>query len=225
MKPNKIILIRHGESEGNVDKKIYFHKPDYALNLTETGRRQAQETGRALFKILQSPAISYVSPFFRTRETFDNANLFLDSKTVRIDPRLREQEWGHLRTGDDYNGIENERDKYGTFYYRFPDGESCADVFDRISDFLNTLHRDFEKPDYPENCIIVTHGMTIRLFLMRWFHETVEKFESWRNPKNGEFFILEKQSNGKYLLLNEPRTYAKLKHSYQYEQKELAKII
>ncbi len=29
MKPKRIILIRHGESEGNTDRNIYSQKPDY----------------------------------------------------------------------------------------------------------------------------------------------------------------------------------------------------
>ena len=43
MKPKRIILIRHGESEGNLDKGVYAQKPDYSLLLTELGHRQAQE--------------------------------------------------------------------------------------------------------------------------------------------------------------------------------------
>ena len=74
------------------------------------------------------------------------------------------------------------RDAYGTFYYRISEGESGADVYDRVSDFFGTLHRDFEKPDFPANALIVTHGMTLRLFLMRWFHWTVEEFEQLANP-------------------------------------------
>ena len=37
MKPQRIILIRHGESEGNINKEIYTQKPDYALYLTNKG--------------------------------------------------------------------------------------------------------------------------------------------------------------------------------------------
>ena len=50
-------------------------------------------------------------------------------------PRLREQEWGHLRTLEDCIEIEKLRDDYGTFYFRIPDGEGAADVYDRVSDF------------------------------------------------------------------------------------------
>lgn len=45
MRPKRIILIRHGESEGNVDKNIYEQKPDYALELTHRGIHQAKEVG------------------------------------------------------------------------------------------------------------------------------------------------------------------------------------
>ena len=41
MKPNRIILARHGESEGNADTVIYKIKPDYALELSEKGLVQA----------------------------------------------------------------------------------------------------------------------------------------------------------------------------------------
>lgn len=102
----------------------------------------------------------------------------------REEPRIREQEWGHFRDLADYDRTVVNRDAYGTFYYRIPEGESGADVYDRVSDFFGTLHRDFGKPDFPENALIVTHGMTLRLFLMRWFHWTVEDFEQLANPGN-----------------------------------------
>jgi len=48
---------------------------------------------------------------------------------------------------------------------------------------------------------LVTHGLTIRLFLMRWFHWSVEKFERLRNPENCEFFVMElNRQSGKYEL-------------------------
>lgn len=40
-----------------------------------------------------------------------------------------------------------------TFYFkRIPDGESAADVYDRVSDFFGTLHRDFEKIQVSIQC-------------------------------------------------------------------------
>ena len=38
----------------------------------------------------------------------------------------------------------NERREFGSFYYRFPEGESGADVYDRVTDFLGSLNREFK---------------------------------------------------------------------------------
>jgi hypothetical protein len=60
-----------------------------------------------------------------------------------FDPRLREQDWGNFRTDEATKAIEEERDKYGAFHYRFLNGESCADVYDRMSLHFDTLFRDW----------------------------------------------------------------------------------
>lgn len=52
-KPKRIILIRHGESEGNVDRGTYGYKPDYALELSLRGFAQAMEAGVNLKNIVQ----------------------------------------------------------------------------------------------------------------------------------------------------------------------------
>jgi broad specificity phosphatase PhoE len=95
-----------------------------------------------------------------------------------------------------------------------PNGESGADVYDRVSDFFGTLHRDFEKEDYPQHAVIITHGMTIRTFLMRWFHWTVEQFEECANPANCQILVLEKGGDGKYHLLTELQK-RNVAHQYQ----------
>lgn len=39
-RPKRIILIRHAESEGNLNKEVYTSTPDHALKITERGRKQ-----------------------------------------------------------------------------------------------------------------------------------------------------------------------------------------
>ena len=55
---------------------------------------------------------------------------------VRVDPRLREQEWGNLQPVSTAKALEQEREKVGRFFFRFPNGESGADVYDRATSFL-----------------------------------------------------------------------------------------
>jgi len=206
MKPKRIILIRHGESEGNLNSSLYKTTPDYALKLTQKGVSQAKQAGKEIKSLIGDESIYvYLSPFFRTRETFEHIReLISDNLTKAIeDPRIREQDWGHLRHPDDNKKIMKARDEFGTFYYRIPDGESGADVYDRVTTFLDTMYRDFEKHNYPENTLIVSHGLTIRLFLMRWFHWSVEEYESKHNPKNCEIIVMKKQMDDHYIQLGE----------------------
>ena len=206
MKPNKIILIRHAESEGNADRKIYSSKPDYKLALSEKGKLEAQKAGKNLKEIIHNSSIQvYCSPFYRTRETWNIIKEELNSNSINYkeDPRIREQEWGHFRSFELNEEIVKERDEFGLFYFRIPDGESGADVYDRVSDFVGSMFRNFQKKDFAEIVVLVTHGMTLRIFLMKWFYWTVEEFENLKNPKNCEIIILEKNKNDKYQLISE----------------------
>ena len=220
MKPQNIFIVRHGESEGNANKDIYLSKPDYSLLLTEKGQTQALEAGKILRNIIGNESISvYYSPFFRSRQTtdlllksFSHSQYHLDD--IREEPRLREQEWTNRIQGV-LDGAEEERDLYGHFYYRFHNGESCADVYDRVSDFFNSLHRDFLKPTQPPNVIISSHGMTNRLFIMRWFHLTTEEFEMLSNPHNCEIWQM-KLYGTKYKMVTPIRKYEYPKHNNQY---------
>lgn len=223
MKPDRIFLVRHGQSIGNVNKNVYKKIPDYALQLSEQGKKEAIEAGNQIKNIIGEESLKcYISPFWRTRQTYLGIMkafplVLKTNKTFYEDPRLREQEWaGSLREDGYMADIESERDSFGHFYYRFKGGESCADVFDRISGFLDTLHRDFEKSDFPKNCIIVSHGMTLRVFLMRFFHLSVEEFERLKNPKNCQFVLLELMGS-KYKMIKGLDDYPSLRHNYQFD--------
>ena len=206
MKPKRIILIRHGESEANVDKYLFGRIPDYTIELTEKGRKQAHEAGERLKRLVGEEKVCfYISPFWRARSTFEGiaASFPRSQFCYNEEPRLREQEWGYLRNQEEFDKICRERNEYGTFYYRIPGGESGTDVYDRMNDLLGSLYRDFSDNRFPENCVLVTHGLTIRLFIMRFFHLTVEEFERMLPPKNCDLVIMEQQTDGQYRLLTE----------------------
>lgn len=194
MKPHRIILIRHGECHANTDESKFATEPDYTIELTEKGVAQAREAGQKLRELVGEESMYfYVSPFWRTRSTFENIACSFPRNQFEYseEPRLREQEWGYLRTYAELQQLKKERRDYGIFYYRFPGGEAGTDVYDRINDLLGSLHRDFLREDYPQNCVLITHSLAIRLFVMRWFHLTVEEFEQMRSPKNGQLVILQ----------------------------------
>eukprot|EP01018_Ginkgo_biloba_P020183 Gb_23077 [translate_table: standard] len=99
--------------------------------------------------------------------------------------------------------------RYGRFFYRFPNGESAADVYDRITGFRETLRADidigrFQPPGARSkhmNLILVSHGLTLRVFLMRWYKWTVEQFEGLYNFGNAGMLVMQTGSGGRYSLL------------------------
>lgn len=100
--------------------------------------------------------------------------------------------------------------RYGRFFYRFPNGESAADVYDRITGFRETLLADidigrFHPPGTTTtgdiNIVLVSHGLTLRVFLMRWYKWTVRQFEGLENLANGGALVMQTGDGGRYSLL------------------------
>lgn len=207
--PKRLILVRHGESEGNVDHKIYEHVADNELHLTDTGWDQAYCAGRELKNIIGDDPVQFkVSPYVRTRETF---NAVVDPwggpKNVswNEDPRIREQDFGNFQNVAQTQQAKRDRDRFGAFYYRMPDGESPADVYDRLSSFFESMYREWDNHRCDRNLdklnyVIVCHGITVAVFLMRMFKYSVDDYHQFKNSKNAEMIILERRSNGKYSL-------------------------
>lgn len=105
-----------------------------------------------------------------------------------------------------------ERANYGHFFYRIPNGESAADAYDRVSGFNESLWRSFGESDFASVCVLVTHGLMTRVFLMKWYHFSVEYFEDLRNVNHCEFVVMKlNDGNGKYVLQNQLRTWSEMK--------------
>jgi broad specificity phosphatase PhoE len=201
--PKRMILIRHGESAGNVDASAYSTTPDWKIPLTLQGEEQAFNAGKRLAALVgHDPLYFFVSPYNRTKQTLRQVLLSIREEqiiNVREDPRLREQDTGNLQNAMEMGRIWKERDEFGRFFYRFPNGENGADVCDRVSSFLEMLNREREIIAHPHetNQIIVTHGLLMRLFVKRWFHLPVDAFHLMVNPPNCNFVIFERQGKGR----------------------------
>lgn len=189
-KPLNIFIIRHGQSIGNVDEKIYNTILDCDLTLTDKGVKQSDEVGKIISSIIPDSSVQfYISPYMRTQQTFLQIQKYFKSFKFYEDPRLREQEVGKTDGNNDHV-MQDYEDNYH-FYYKYKSGgESCANVFDRMSSFIDTMFVDFEKFNFPDNVIIVSHGMAMRLFLMRFYRCSVDEFQTWRNPWNCEYYHL-----------------------------------
>ena len=138
--PKRIFLVRHGESEGNVNESAYCSIPDWKIPLTEKGYSQAKEAGRKIKKIVgDAPLYLYCSPYLRTKQTLHAMNFGECSNIIgaKEEPQLTEQQFGNYQRTADMESYKKERRNFGIFYYRFPQGESGLDVYNRVTALID----------------------------------------------------------------------------------------
>jgi broad specificity phosphatase PhoE len=205
--PKRIVIVRHGESMGNVDRTTYGRVPDSKIELTERGHRQSFRAGRKLRDIIGNETVRFfVSPYRRTEQTFrgivDGLGIQRDRYTLRVDPRLRECDWGNFQDVAEIERSIVERREFGAFFFRFPNGESGGDVYTRVDSFWSSLFREFEFRHCLENFVLVTHGITARLVLMRYFRWSIYLYHQLYNLRNCQIVVMElDRASGRYKLL------------------------
>ena len=158
---NMIIFLRHGQAENNTKKILAGRTP--GINLTETGRKQAEQAG-AMLKSLNVSAI-YSSPIDRAMQTASIVGKHCDVEPIS-DDRLIELDMGKF-TMIPCNEIF---EKHGNVFLKFYEGsleishngvESFAEVQKRvfdIVDFVKNKHKD-------ENVVLVTHMDPIKAII------------------------------------------------------------
>ena len=184
-----IKLVRHGESQANVADSAQSPVADHLVSLTPRGFDQAKEVGRKLGSSYLKESLIYTSPFLRAQQTLiailEGAGVNPEEIRVREDPRLREVDHGYFDVPAQHSMIET----YGHFYYRYQGGESAADCYDRVSGFLESFVRSIQKT-HSKQALLVTHGLALRVFVMRFLYLRVEQFDQIANPHNADIITL-----------------------------------
>lgn len=191
----ELYVVRHGETDWNAEGR-YQGRQDIALN--ERGRAQAALNGKLLQTLLRRAHRQpidfswYVSPMARTRETMNLIRSGLDEPLpdVTVDPRLIEVSFGiyegHLHTelASGAMAIAGERDA-DFWNFRPPEGESYADVAERILDFAAGL----EGPS-----VIVSHGGILRVLRRLIEDFPLERTVNWFPPQDSVVHFLDGKS-------------------------------
>jgi len=206
----KIFLIRHGETTANIGDNYILRTPDHLVSLTENGIVQANAAGKWLAEYCKQNNTSlenariWRSPYKRTRQTSEEFNKHLCIRSVYEDvalvemqyglfDSLPEEDWG-IKCPNEYAECKRHWDNEGKFYLRFPGGESPFDVALRVHQFMGTISRDRHDP-----LVVFTHGITLRCFLLRWFHYPPEWYENERNPKNCWIRLIDNGKDAGYI--------------------------
>ncbi|OGZ19374.1 MAG: hypothetical protein A2494_01285 [Candidatus Lloydbacteria bacterium RIFOXYC12_FULL_46_25] len=202
--PIDLVLVRHGESEGNAAKRLSETGDDRGVRelekrhtasfrLTERGRRQAIQAGKWLREEFGESKPFFdrcvTSEYFRAMETA--GLLDLPFAEWLSDFYITERDWGVLETfsDTDRNGKfadELERRDVEPFFWRPTRGESFAELCLRVDRVLQTLHRECGE----QKVIIVCHGEVMRAFqvrIERLSQVAFKKLHFSQNPKEWVF--------------------------------------
>lgn len=215
---DRLWLVRHGQSEGNVadQRAIERGSPTVGIDirdpdvpLSDLGRRQARAIGRR-WKATppeSRPTLVVSSPFERAYATAQialaEAGLDVD---IQRDERVRERDLGlfdgltGLGIRERYPDEAARRLKLGKFYYRPPRGESWADVASRVRGLLAELRNAHE----PLRVAVFSHQAV--LFVTRYIVESLTEQEILdidRHTRfhNGGITSYERDSGGRLRLV------------------------
>ena len=196
---DSVLLVRHARSIANDDAAVYRAMPDHSIPLARPDDDPvALAVGARLQSLGMDPArvCAWSSTYLRcvqTRELALRACFGAAAASVarRESFLVREQEFG------DWDGLdeaEMERfdpvrfakrkrmsDAHGRFYFRYPCGESRAEVVQRCSLLIGKLYRSRF-----QHHLVFLHGVSQRALRMAWFNRPVDWFESEPNPRNCE---------------------------------------
>lgn len=163
-----IYLVRHGQTDWNVDKKTQGHT-DIPLN--DKGREQARNLFSSVSKLGVKKIVS--SDLLRAKETAEILNEVL-GVSLELDQRLREINYGSLE-GIPRDTLKPEMwDIFNTTPEKL-NAEAFKDVFTRIKTFFDELD------DTHENVLIVTHGGALRMIM--YYADNRENFDKEKYSK------------------------------------------
>jgi 2,3-bisphosphoglycerate-dependent phosphoglycerate mutase len=201
-----VLLVRHARSTANADPSVYRTTPDHEIPLVcPADDADALAAGARLgaMDLAADATCSWTSTFLRCRQT--ESLVIRHAFGVRADRVVRRESF-LLRERDygDWDGLSDTdirardpgrftrhaslRDPSERFYFRYPNGESRADVAQRMALFISKLHRS----RYPHH-VVFMHGITQRAFRMAWFDQPVDWFDREPNPPNASLLLLARE--------------------------------
>lgn len=157
-----IYLVRHGQTDWNIEKKTQGHTD---ISLNENGRNQARMLSVGIASLGIDRIVS--SDLSRARETAEILNDKIGCK-IELDSRLREINYGVLE------GVcrDNLTPKDWEIFNTTPEAlnaEPMISVFSRIKSCFDEL-REAEG-----NILVVTHGGALRMIM--YYASSPESFE------------------------------------------------
>ena len=197
-----IKLVRHGQSmfnSGDIDPTTVGEKD---ISLTELGHSQAVECGSEIGRpfLKGDPegreAMIFSGPFNRHLETTEGILVGAGCPDLRVieDATLRELDHGYSSVEEVERQVLGPREVHGRFFYRFTfGGQSPADKYAEMGTFLDTLYARGQRK-WRNRALIVTSSITLRAFVLRFFHLSCKVYDLLEKPKNCQVVTIARKS-------------------------------
>lgn len=184
----KIILLRHGETVYNEEKRLQSPRD----SLTKKGKEQIFKLKEELDKFIFDEIIS--SDEKRAIESAEIISSWSkkEFKTISL---IREKS-----SGDFSDKLVSEVDwslVNGSFLdKKIPGGDSVQDVLIRASDFFKILNQ-FEQG---KNILVVSHGTFLRILFCLIFNKDIKEYLLDYEFPNSSYIIISRSESGKWFL-------------------------
>lgn len=158
----RLVLVRHGQSHGNVERRLDTRPP--GTDLTELGREQAL----AFAAGIDRPGLLAHSVAARAAQTAGVIGFETDTATHQL-TGIHEVQVGELENRNDDEAIEEfnaiyKRWHHGELDVPLPGGETGNDLLDRYVPVLTELRvRHLDDHEWHGDIVVVSHGAAIRL--------------------------------------------------------------
>jgi len=159
----RLVLVRHGQSHGNVDRRLDTRPPGAAL--TELGQQQARTFARDWAHPVGMIAHSVA---LRATETAAGIGAELGLPTLTLEG-IHEVQVGDLENRNDDEAVEQfnaiyQRWQQGELDVPLPGGETGNDVLERYLPVMTQLRlRYLDDEAWKGDVVVVSHGAAIRL--------------------------------------------------------------
>ena len=170
MKKTEIILIRHGETEWNSQKRMQGHSNS---DLSSVGQAQIQALGQWMKNVPFDHI--YSSDSLRAKQTAEAITQFSGNE-LKIDLRLREKNLGVFEGLTSEEARERHPEVFGLFKtagskYVIDEGESTQQLQDRALEIVDEIRIKHLE----ERVLLVTHGGFIRVVMKHSLGLSLEK--------------------------------------------------
>jgi broad specificity phosphatase PhoE len=180
-----LILVRHGESEGNIDHSVYARKKNFDIGLTEKGKEQSRLAGQHIRDFVNTVEIRnsdvktnlwistnyYCSPYVRAKETLQEIHKVVhpggNHDAYREELLCSEQAWGEAEGTAGYDAyMDSLRSET---YIENQQGITNQETYEREKRLRKILDHIRYRPTRGENLMDVYMRAGLFMEKFNWF--------------------------------------------------------